>query len=139
MTILPCPHRSIRSNNVSAAGSYSPSIPQVECIDKSKVRKPYEFGRKVSVVTTNARARVANPYVTPRHCWAALMMGTRSRRKNWALGGCMIERAYGEKEYRGQDAAKACRFFVYGQRRGIFGAIKRALRRPWAVEAVIVT
>jgi hypothetical protein len=30
--------------------------PEVECIGKGNVRTPYEFGVKVSIVTTNARA-----------------------------------------------------------------------------------
>jgi hypothetical protein len=30
--------------------------PEVECIGKGKVSVPYEFGVKVSIVTTNARA-----------------------------------------------------------------------------------
>jgi IS5 family transposase len=32
------------------------NTPEVECIGKSKAQAPYEFGVKVSVVTTNARA-----------------------------------------------------------------------------------
>src|SRR6476646_737836 len=35
---------------------YSFHAPEVECIAKGKVRAPYEFGVKVSIVTTNARA-----------------------------------------------------------------------------------
>jgi IS5 family transposase len=34
---------------------YSFHAPEVECIGKGKARAPYEFGTKVSVVTTNAR------------------------------------------------------------------------------------
>ncbi len=35
---------------------YSLHAPEVECIGKGKAHKPYEFGCKVSVATTNARA-----------------------------------------------------------------------------------
>jgi transposase, IS5 family len=35
---------------------YSLHAPEVECIDKGKPHKPYEFGCKVAVATTNGRA-----------------------------------------------------------------------------------
>jgi transposase, IS5 family len=35
---------------------HSVHAPEVECIGKGKARAPYEFGVKVSIVTTNARA-----------------------------------------------------------------------------------
>ena len=35
---------------------YSLHAPEFECIGKGKARSPYEFGVKVSIVATNARA-----------------------------------------------------------------------------------
>jgi hypothetical protein len=35
---------------------YSLHAPEVECIGKGKAHKPYEFGCKVTVATTNARS-----------------------------------------------------------------------------------
>ena len=35
---------------------YSPHAAEVECIAKGKAHKPYEFGCKVTVTTTNAAA-----------------------------------------------------------------------------------
>jgi transposase, IS5 family len=43
--------------------------------------------------------------------------------------GHEIERAYVDKGYRGHDAANSHRIFISGQKRGVFGAIKRELRR----------
>jgi hypothetical protein len=37
-------------------GLYSFHVPEVECVGKGKASAPYEFGVKVSIVTTNARA-----------------------------------------------------------------------------------
>ena len=54
-----------------------------------------------------------------------------------ALTGREIERVYVDKGYRGHDAPKPLRVFRSGQKRGVFGAIKRELRRRWAIEAVI--
>jgi hypothetical protein len=49
----------------------------------------------------------------------------------------MIERAYVDKGYRGHDAQNPHRIFISGQKRGVFGAIKRELRRRSAIEPVI--
>ena len=53
------------------------------------------------------------------------------------LTGREIERAYVDKGYRGHDAANPRRVFISGQKRGVFGVIKRELRRRSAIEAVI--
>ena len=53
------------------------------------------------------------------------------------LTGCAIERAYVDKGYRGHDAHNPRRVFISGQKRGVFGIIKRELRRRSAIEPVI--
>src|SRR6201994_1992392 len=42
-----------------------------------------------------------------------------------------------DRGYRGHDAANPRRVFISGQKRGVFGVIKRELRRRSAIEAVI--
>ncbi|MET4456715.1 hypothetical protein ABIB10_006833 [Bradyrhizobium sp. RT3b] len=54
-----------------------------------------------------------------------------------ALTGCPIERAYVDKGYRGHDTQNPRRVFISGQKRGVFGAIKRELRRRSAIESII--
>ena len=53
------------------------------------------------------------------------------------LTGCPIERAYVDKGYRGHDARNPRRVFISGQKRGVFGVIKRELRRRSAIEPII--
>ena len=119
---------------------YSFHAPEVECIGKGKARAPYEFGVKASIVTTNARAPggqfvlhatalPGNPY--DGHTLGAAIDATEK------LTGCAIERAYVDKGYRGHNAANPRRMFISGQKRGVFGVIKRELRRRSAIEAVI--
>src|SRR5207248_6341527 len=48
-----------------------------------------------------------------------------------------IERAYVDKGYRGHTASNPRRVFISGQKRGVFGVIKRELRRRSAIEPVI--
>jgi IS5 family transposase len=119
---------------------YSFHAPEVECIGKGKASAPYEFGVKASIVTTNARAPggqfvlhakslPGNPY--DGHTLRDAIEDTQK------LTGCEIERAYVDKGYRGHDTANPRRVFISGQKRGVFGAIKRELRRRSAIEPVI--
>jgi len=119
---------------------YSFHAPEVECIGKGKASAPYEFGVKASIVTTNARAPggqfvlhakalPGNPY--DGHTLRAVIEDTQK------LTGCEIERAYVDKGYRGHDAPHPRRVFISGQKRGVFGVIKRELRRRSAIEPLI--
>ena len=119
---------------------YSFHAPEVECIGKGKANAPYEFGVKASVVTTNARAPggqfvlhakalPGNPY--DGHTLRTVIEDTQR------LTGREIERAYVDKGYRGHDALYPRQVFISGQKRGVFGAIKRELRRRSAIEPLI--
>ena len=112
----------------------------MECIGKGKARKPYEFGCKVSVTTTNARspggmfvlhagAFHGNPY--DGHTLGTVIRQTQ------AITGIDPERIYVDKGYRGHDAPNRFRVYRSGQKRGVFGQIKRELRRWSAIEAII--
>jgi len=119
---------------------YSFHAPEVECIGKGKASAPYEFGVKASIVATNRRAPggqfvlhatalPGNPY--DGHTHKDVIAATEN------LTGCTIERAYVDKGYRGHDAENPRRVFISGQKRGVFGVIRRELRRRSAIEAVI--
>ena len=108
--------------------------------DRGKPHKPYEFGVKVSLATTlnrskggqfavHAKALPGNPY--DGHTLGDIIDATEK------LTGCAIERAYVDKGYRGHNASNPRRVFISGQKRGVFGAIKRELRRRSAIEPVI--
>jgi transposase, IS5 family len=119
---------------------YSFHAPEVECIGKGKASAPYEFGVKASFVTTNgrppggqfvlhAKALPGNPY--DGHTLGDVINSTET------LTGCPIERAYVDKGYRGHKTENPRRVFISGQKRGVFGVIKRELRRRSAIEPVI--
>src|SRR6516225_7995294 len=95
---------------------------------------------KTSIVATNARAPggqfvlhtktlPGNPY--DGHTLKAVIEDTEK------LTGCAIARAFVDKGYRGHDVENRHRIFISGQKRGVFGIIKRELRRRSAIEAVI--
>jgi IS5 family transposase len=77
----------------------------------------------------HAKALPGNPY--DGHTLRDVIEDTQK------LTGCEIERAYVDKGYRGHDAANPRRVFISGQKRGVFGVIKRELRRRSAIEPVI--
>ena len=119
---------------------YSFHAPEVECIGKGKASAPYEFGVKASIVATNAcapggqfvlhaKALPGNPY--DGHTLGNVIDATEK------LTGSPIERAYVDKGYRGHNTANPRRVFISGQKRGVFGVIKRELKRRSAIEPVI--
>lgn len=79
-----------------------------------------------------------------RHC---VLWNGRNRYDGHTLGsiidatekltGCDIERAYVDKGYRGRTTEGPRRVFISGQKRGVFGAIERELRRRSAIEPII--
>jgi IS5 family transposase len=103
-------------------------------------QRPYEFGVKASIVTTNARAPagqfVLHARTLPGNPYDGHTLGSVIEAAQ-RLTGREIERAYVDKGYRGHDAPNPRRIFISGQKRGVFGRIKRELRRRFAIEAVI--
>jgi IS5 family transposase len=74
----------------------------------------------------HAKALPGNPY--DGHTLGSVIHATET------LTGCAIERAYVDKGYRGHDTANPRRVFISGQKRGVFGIIKRELRRRSPIE-----
>ena len=119
---------------------YSWHAPETECIGKGKAHKPYEFGCKVSITTTNKRCKGGqfilhaktfhgNPY--DGHTLKEVVEETET------LTGREIERIYVDKGYRGHTVPNPLRVFKSGQKRGVHGQIKKELRRRSAIEATI--
>lgn len=119
---------------------YAFHAPEVECIGKGKARKRFEFGVKVSVAVTNARAAggqfvvgtmacPGNPY--DGHTLAGQLEQTAR------ITGVEVSRAYVDRGYRGHDAPDKDTVFIARQKRGLTPTIKRELKRRNAVEPVI--
>lgn len=119
---------------------YSCHAPETECIGKGKAAKPYEFGCKVSIATTNARAAGGmfvlhakalhgNPY--DGHTLA----GVVEELTDWV--GARPERIYVDKGYVGHKLKAPLAVYRSGQKRGVTFQIKRELRRRSAIEPVI--
>jgi IS5 family transposase len=119
---------------------YSLHAPEVECIGKGKVRKPYEFGCKVSITTPvtapkggqfvlHAKALHGNPY--DGHTLGPVIAGLEK------LTGVAVQRIHGDKGYRGHNYPDRFKVWISGQVRRVTKAIRREMRRRAAVEPVI--
>lgn len=114
---------------------YRMQAPEVECISKGKEHKKYEFGCKVSVVTTSKRGWVVgmaalhgNPYDGHTLKAAHAQVAT--------LTGVTPEEVFVDKGYRGSQHHPAG-VAVYISGRRLKGTLKRLLRRRSAIEPVI--
>ena len=100
---------------------YSLHAPEVECIGKGKPHKPYEFGCKVAVATTNARAPGGQSVMR----WTAPHKASRCRRV--IVVDESPERAVHDKNY--HHRARPCKEGVPNPRRRCRG---QGYRRPQA-------
>jgi transposase, IS5 family len=119
---------------------YSWHAPETECIGKGKAHKPYEFGVKVSLTTTNRRSKggqfVLHAKALPGSPYDGHTLG-HVIEATQRLTGRGIERVYVDKGYRGHALTGGAQVFISGQKRGVHGQIKRELRRRSAIEPVI--
>ena len=118
---------------------YALHAPEVECIAKGKARMRYEFGVKVSIAVTNARA-AGGQFVLGIQAMPGLPYDGHTLKDQIAqverLTGEKVARVYVDKGYRGHGLA-APEIHVAqspGQRSP---TVKRELRRRAAVEPVI--
>lgn len=116
---------------------YSVHAPEVECLAKGKAHKPYEFGVKVSVATTQAsnfvvgmQALAGNPY--DGHTLAGQLEQVGH------LTGQVPTRCVVDQGYRGHTVnVTQTEVLVSRQRGPLTRALKRALRRRNAIEPII--
>ncbi len=115
---------------------YSFHEPNTECISKGKSHKRYEFGCKVSIMTTNrsnwiigAKAIHGRPY--DGHTIPIVL--DQAKR----IVGRLPSQVFADKGYKGSSPPEGVRVFISGQKRGIDKTRRKLLRRRSAVEPVI--
>jgi transposase, IS5 family len=116
---------------------YSVHAPEVECICKGKVHKPYEFGCKTSVVTTSksnwivgVEALHGNPY--DGHTLSGAI-GQVERLTGQTPNAVMVDQGYRGHGYGGSAIVHVVRMIPKRATR----ALKRMLRRRAAIEPTI--
>jgi transposase, IS5 family len=118
---------------------YALHAPEVECIAKGKARTRYEFGVKVSIAVTNARAD-GGQFVLGIRAVPGLPYDGHTLKDQIAqverLTGVAVTRAYVDKGYRGHGLATPDVHVSQSQAKRT-PTIKRELRRRSAIEPII--
>nr|VFK24668.1 MAG: transposase, IS5 family [Candidatus Kentron sp. LPFa] len=111
---------------------YSIHAPEVECIAKGKLHKKYEFGCKVSLVTTHKEGLVlssqalhGNPY--DGHTLEDALKSAEE------VSSKEIKRAFVDKGYKGHKL-DGKEVFISGQKRGMTNYFKKLLKRRQSIE-----
>lgn len=114
---------------------YALHAPEVECISKGKARTPYEFGVKVSVVTTHKeglvvgmRSMSGNPYDGHTLYEALEQVEILSEVKPQTV---FVDKGYKGARIDGVDIWQS------GQKRGVTRGIKAMIKRRSAIEPAI--
>lgn len=113
---------------------------EVECIAKGKVKKPYEFGCKVSLATNVNQAKGGHFILSSMAIHGkpydghTLNITIENVIKNT---GSIPNKTYVDKGYRGHDYHDKTNVFISGQRRGVTAKIWKELRRRSAIEPII--
>lgn len=134
--LLSMAHRLLAQRKTDTNKLYSLHASETECIAKGKAHKRYEFGCKVSVVTTSKKcwvvgveAKHGNPY--DGHTLKEAIDGMEENT------GMRPDQAFVDKGYRGaENHPKDVEVFLSG-RRGLKRSLKLWLRRRSAIEPVI--
>ena len=128
--------RLLRQTRASSPKLYSLHAPEVQCFNRGKAHRRYEFGCKVGIASTNregfilaARAFAGTPY-DGHTLQATLDQVVRA-------GGVAPERIYVDRGYRGHDHIGPGEVLIAGRRRGLTPTMRRELKRRSALEATI--
>jgi IS5 family transposase len=114
---------------------YSMHAPETECISKGKAHKKYEFGVKVSVVSTSRESFVVGMQALPGNPYDGHTLKA-SLNQVERLTGRLPKEAYVDRGYKGHGVNDTD-VWIAGARRGVTPSIKKKLKRRNAVEPVI--
>jgi len=128
-------HRVYKQRRTDKNKLYSFHAPEVECIGKGKAHKKYEFGCKVSVVTTTRdnwvvgiQALHGNPY--DGHTLAGAVTQAE------IMMDGVIDTVFADRGYRGHDYKGEAEVHLAGKKK-IPRTLKRWLKRRNAIEPII--
>jgi IS5 family transposase len=114
---------------------YAVHAPEVECISKGKAAKRYEFGVKVSIVTTLKEGLVVGARTMPGNPYDGHTLSEALEQAE-ILSDIKPAMAFVDKGYRGVEV-DGVRIFRSGQKRGVTRGVKAMIRRRSAIEPTI--
>ena len=128
-------HRVYSQKRSDSNKFYSFHAPEVECIGKEKVRKKYEFGCKVSVVTTTRDNWVLGIQALHGNPYDGNTLANAVTQAEIILDG-FIDTVFADRGYRGHDYEGDAEVHLVGKKR-ISRSLKKWLNRRNAIEPVI--
>jgi IS5 family transposase len=114
---------------------YALHAPEVECISKGKARTRYEFGVKVSIVTTLKEGLVLGARSMPGNPFDGHTLDEALEQAE-ILSEIKPQVAIVDRGYRGAQVP-GVRIWMSGQKRGVTRAIKAMIKRRSAIEPTI--
>ena len=114
---------------------YALHAPEVECIAKGKARTPYEFGVKVSIVTTLKEGLVVGARSVPGTPYDGHTLHEALEQAE-ILSEIKPVMAFVDRGYRGVEVA-GVPIWKSGQRRGVTRGLKAMIKRRSAIEPTI--
>lgn len=128
--------RLLHQTRTTSPKLYSLHAPEVQCFNRGKAHRRYEFGAKVGIASTNregfilaARAFEGTPY-DGHTLQATLDQAVRA-------SGTEPARIYVDRGYRGHDYGGTGEVMIASRRRGLTPTMRRELKRRSALEATI--
>lgn len=114
---------------------YAVHAPEVECLSKGKARSRYEFGVKVSVVTTLKEGLVVGTRSMPGNPYDGHTLDEAIEQAE-ILSDVKPEMVFVDRGYRGVELGRV-QIWRSGQRRGVTRGLKAMIRRRSAIEPTI--
>ena len=117
---------------------YSVHAPEVECISKGKAHKKYEFGVKVSVVTTSREGIVIGMKSLPGNPYDGHTLSASIEQAQRIAGREIDGDIFTDKGYRGHDYKGRATVHIVGRiRKSVRDAMSRWKKRRAAIEPEI--
>lgn len=114
---------------------YALHAPEVECIAKGKARTPYEFGVKVSVVTTLQEGLVVGARSMPGYPYDGHTLD-EALEQTEILSEVKPEQAFVDRGFKGV-VVDGVQIWISGQKRGVTRALRAMIKRRSAIEPTI--
>lgn len=108
---------------------------EVECIAKGKARTPYEFGLKVTIVTTLKEGLVLGAPSMPGYPYDGHTLGEALEQAE-ILSDAKPAEAFVDRGFKGVNI-EGVRIWISGQKRGVTRAIRAMIKRRNAIEPTI--
>ena len=136
-TLLELAKRLLKQQRNDTNKLYSLHEPEVKCIAKGKIHKPYEFGQKASFVTTStgnwmigAQSLKDNPY--DGHTLSGVLKQAEE------FTGVVPETAYVDQGYRGHGIKEKTKVHIVGRiPKRAKASVRRWMKRRAAIEPSI--